>query len=155
MVKRSFGAVAVTMALALYALPQAQAARTADAIEWKRITLPFDVAGALIEPVWMYNPVTRTTFVGANTKGLFETKDAGDSWTRVDDGSFVTSSVNTDVHTLEIGADGAWYSVDIASGVYRSVNGGRHWTKAFPVHGFKGRVWVDAQRADNIYVLFE
>lgn len=121
-------------------------------IEWKRISLPFENQ-VLLDPVWLYNPATKSTFVGAKGKGLFETKDGGDSWTRVDDGSFVTSGINTDIHTLSVAPNRVLYSIDIDSGVYKSENDGKHWTKAFTLMGYKGRIWIDADRPASIYSL--
>jgi len=140
--------------LAACAPPLVRLTASSKSIEWKRIGLPFDVGGSLLQPVWLYNPATSSVFVGANTKGLFESKDGGDSWSRVDDGSFVTSSVNTGFHTLQSGPNGILYSIDIVSGLYTSENGGRHWTKAFPLNTTKSRVWVDIDpdRPADVYL---
>lgn len=145
---------AILLLLAAPAVSPAQAATPARTIEWERITLPFDeTMPPLLQVVWLYNPATRSTFVGANGKGLFESKDGGASWNRVDDGSFQVSSINTDSYTLQSGPNGVLHAIDISSGVYRSDDAGKHWTMAFPMGGIKGRVWIDPDRPTNISLL--
>ena len=130
---------------------QSAASTAPKAVDWTRITLPFDATALTPEPVWAYNPYTRSMFAGRNRQGLYESKDRGATWIRVDDGSFVSSGVNSDAYALQVGPGGVMYSTDHNSGFYQSADGGRHWTKIYSALSVTSRVWIDPERPTNIY----
>jgi len=79
-----------------------------------------------------------TFFMGATGGGVWKTEDAGLSWRNVSDGFFSTPSIGA----LEIaqddpnivwagtGSDGLRSNVIEGRGVYKSIDGGEHWTFA-------------------------
>jgi hypothetical protein len=120
-------------------------------VEWTRITLPFDATAPTPAAVWVYNPLTRSMFAGRHTNGLYESKDRGASWTRVDDGSFVANGVNSDPFALQVGPGGVMYSTDHNSGLYQSVDSARHWTKIYSALSVTSRIWIDPEHPASIY----
>lgn len=138
--------------LVVFAFPGARLPASSKTIEWQRIAIPQDTTQLLLGVVWLYNPATTSELFGQNTVGLFESRDSGNSWTRVDDGSFVTAGVNPRFFSLQSGSNGVLYSTDDQSGLYKSENGGRHWTKMFPMNTVLSRVWIDPDRPMDMYL---
>jgi hypothetical protein len=59
--------------------------------------------------------------------------------------------VNSNFYALQAGPNGVMYSTDHNSGLYKSENGGRHWTKVFSSLSVTSRVWIDPERPTDLY----
>jgi photosystem II stability/assembly factor-like uncharacterized protein len=102
-----------------------------------------------------------TFYFGAAAGGVFKSEDAGGTWRNVSDGAFRTAAVGalavapSDPEVLYAGMGEACIrgNVSHGDGVYRSTDGGRHWTHV----GLEdtrhiARIRVHPQHPDWVYV---
>jgi hypothetical protein len=84
-------------------------------------------------PNWGYDSVRKQLLLGIEAQGLFASRDGGESWTRIDDGSYhASTSIFPATDRLVVNpASGDLFSLPRSQGVtpllYRSRDGGRHW----------------------------
>lgn len=130
-----------------------------SALEWRNIG-PFRggrataVAGVARQPF--------TFFMGTAGGGVWETTDAGVTWTNVSDGSFKSASVGaiaiapSDPKVIYVGmgeATARANTVHRGDGVYKSVDGGKTWTHiGLEAVDEISRILVDPQDPNLVYV---
>jgi len=124
-------AVRVAAALALLALSPTIAA--AQDLAAKSIDVPQSQQSIDNPPNWGYDPARKQLLLGIETQGLFASQDGGESWTRIDDGSYhaATSMYPARDRLVVDPASGDLFSLPRSQGfsplLYRSRDGGRSW----------------------------
>ena len=89
-------------------------------------------------PNWGYDPVRKRLLLGIEAQGLFASQDGGESWTRIDDGSYhASTSIFPAKDRLVVNPhSGDLYSLPRSQGftplLYRSHDGGGRWTGLLP-----------------------
>lgn len=89
-------------------------------------------------PNWGYDPIRKRLLLGIEAQGLFASQDGGASWTRIDDGSYhaATSIFPAKDRLVVNPRSGDLYSLPRSQGftplLYRSYDGGGHWTGLLP-----------------------
>lgn len=89
-------------------------------------------------PNWGYDPVRKRLLLGIETQGLFASQDGGESWQRIDDGSYhAATSIYPAKDRLVVNPHGGdLYSLPRSQGftplLYRSYDGGGRWKGLLP-----------------------
>ena len=89
-------------------------------------------------PNWGYDPVRKQLLLGIEAQGLFASQDGGESWTRIDDGSYhaATSIYPAKGRLVVDPASGDLFSLPRSQGftplLYRSRDGGHRWEGLLP-----------------------
>jgi hypothetical protein len=84
-------------------------------------------------PNWGYDPVRKQLLLGIEAQGLFASQDGGESWTRIDDGSYhaATSMYPASDRLVVDPLSGDLFSLPRSQGfsplLYRSRDSGRSW----------------------------
>jgi hypothetical protein len=84
-------------------------------------------------PNWGYDPLAKQLLLGIEEQGLFASQDGGESWTRIDDGSYhaATSMLPASNRLVIDPASSDVFSLPRSQGfsplLYRSRDGGRSW----------------------------
>jgi hypothetical protein len=123
---------AVRLGTALALLTLSATAVAAQDLATKAIQVP---QGQSIDnpPNWGYDPVRKQLLFGIETQGLFASQDGGESWKRIDDGSYhaATSIYPAKERLVVDPASGDLFSLPRSQGftplLYRSRDGGRLW----------------------------
>jgi hypothetical protein len=116
-------------ALVLLALSATTAA--AQDLATKAIEVPQSRQSIDNPPNWGYDPVRKQLLLGIEAQGLFASQDGGESWTRIDDGSYhaATSMYPARDRLVVDPASGDLFSLPRSQGfsplLYRSRDGGR------------------------------
>ena len=101
-----------------------------------------------------------TFLMGSTGGGVWETTDAGETWTPLSDGQLGAGSIGavevapSDPNVLYVGTGSACPrgNVSIGDGVYRSTDGGDTWTHVgLEEAGLIGRIVVDPTNPDRVY----
>ena len=137
-------------------------------IAWEKSEIPVNSEFTL-KLVWLYNPLNESMYVGEDKKGLFNSRDGGRSWIRIDDGTFQVESTNTTFHSLQYDNSGALYSLTpYRDGVriFRSTDTGKYWKSVWPKNaemsqelekkltiGWSERLWIDSRTTSRMYLL--
>ena len=129
---------------------------------WEKIVLPFEASKYNLRVVWLYNPYSKSVFVGEDKKGLFQSKDGGKSWSRTDDGSFQADDSNNDFNSLQFGKDALFSITQSRNGtrIFQSDNG-KIWLPLWPHAGIQAdegmgwgnRLWVDHKKPSSMYAM--
>ena len=96
-------------------------------------------------PNWGYDPVRKQLLLGIEAQGLFASQDGGESWTRIDDGSYhaATSVFPARDRLVADPASGDLFSLPRSQGftplLYRSYDGGGRWTGLLPETRFDSK----------------
>ncbi|HWE46133.1 MAG TPA: hypothetical protein VG407_08895 [Caulobacteraceae bacterium] len=152
-------AVALLGASYAHAAPAASGSDTLSALAWRNIG-PFRggrataVAGIASEPF--------TFFMGAAGGGVWETTDAGVTWSNVSDGFLKTASVGaiaiaaSDPKVIYVGMGEATARANTlhrGDGVYKSVDGGKTWSHiGLDTVDEISRILIDPHDPNRVYV---
>ena len=118
-------------ALALLGVSAATAA--AQDLPTKPIEVPQSRHWIDNPPNWAYDALAKQLLLGIEEQGLFASQDGGESWTRIDDGSYhaATSMYPASNRLVVEPASGDLFSLPRSQGfsplLYRSRDGGRSW----------------------------
>ena len=121
----------VAGALALLALSATTA--TAQDLATNIIEVPQSRQSIDHPPNWGYDPIRRQLLLRIETQGLFASQDGGESWTRIDDGTYhaATSVYPANDRLVVDPTSGDLFSLPRSQGfsplLYRSRDGGRSW----------------------------
>jgi len=143
---------------------------------WRKVLYKDDTVGAVdlvfargnskigYAALWTHYtaPGTRTAIESAGFAGVYKTSDGGDTWTQLTDGlptgrlgriGVATSADGQKVFAIVSGGGAS----RAAGGLYRSDDGGAHWTKIthdprIQGSGYFGRVFLDPQNSEIVYV---
>ncbi len=111
------------------------------------------VAGIPSEPL--------TFFMGTTGGGVWKTSDAGESWENISDGFMAVGSMGavevapSDPNVIYVGTGSAGIrgNVSTGRGVYRTTDGGKHWTfLGLEEAGLIGRIRIDSADPDRVYL---
>jgi hypothetical protein len=129
---RSFK-IALRWAAALALLALSATTATAQDLSAKSIEVPRSRHWIDNPPNWGYDPLAKQLLLGIETQGLFASQDGGESWRRIDDGSYhaATSIYPAKDRLVVDPASGDLFSLPRSQGfsplLYRSGDGGRRW----------------------------
>jgi hypothetical protein len=121
------------LAAAVVLLAMSATTAAAQDLATKLIEVPQSRQSIDNPPNWGYDPVRKQLLLGVETQGLFASQDGGESWTRIDDGSYhAATSTYPAKHRLVVDpASGHLFSLPRSQGfsplLYRSRDGGRSW----------------------------
>lgn len=96
-------------------------------------------------PNWGYDPVRKQLLLGIETQGLFASQDGGESWTRIDDGTYhAATSIYPAKDRLVVNPhSGDLYSLPRSQGftplLCRSYDGGGRWQGLLPETRFDAK----------------
>src|SRR5215831_2455079 len=108
-----------------------------------------------------------TFYMGSTGGGVWKTLDAGHTWTNLSDGQIPLGSMgavevslsNPDIVYVGTGSSKIRSNVSIGRGIYKSTDGGDHWTKlagGLPNELFgRSNVAISAAAPNRIYALIE
>ena len=141
-----FGALASNVNPALYA-----------GLRW-RLLGPFRGGWATVVDGVATKP--DTFWFGSAGGGVWKTDDAGRTWTALFQdgpaasiGALAVAPSNPDVVYIGTGQPEPRYDIEAGQGVFRSIDGGRHWTSLGLSNTRSiGRIWVDPKNADDVLV---
>lgn len=121
------------LAAALMLLALSVTTAAAQELATKAIEVPQSRQSIDNPPNWGYDPVRKQLLLGIETQGLFASQDGGESWTRIDDGSYhaATSMYPARDRLVVDPATSDLFSLPRSQGfsplLYRSRDGGRSW----------------------------
>jgi photosystem II stability/assembly factor-like uncharacterized protein len=128
-----------------------------DAMHW-RLLGPFRGGWATVVDGAATRP--DTFFFGSAGGGVWRTDDAGRTWTAqfqngpaASIGALAVAPSDPNVIYIGTGQPEPRYDIEAGLGVFRSSDGGRHWTSlGLAATRYIGRIWVDPKNADDVLV---
>jgi len=133
------------------------------AVTWEKFSLPFEESLYNLRVVWLYDPYSKSMYVGEHNKGLFKSRDGGKSWSRMDDGSFQPERDHPNFHSLQFGKDALFSLFGFRDGtrivqIAESVDG-KSWmplwslseSQRSEVWGKVNQLWIDRGNRNKMY----